>query len=302
MEVAAGITMIDTRLWGLDGLTASYLVGGTQPALVETGAQTSVPTLLAGLRAAGLGPHDLAWIVLTHVHLDHCGGVGDLVQEFPKATVVVHERGAPHLVDPTRLVTGSAAVYGMHMPKYGGLTAVDEGRIMVVPDGGRISLGASRELRFVDAPGHARHQMAVVDESSGTVMAGDALGVQLPGGGMYPAIPPPEFDLDQAIDTLHRLADLQPETLLLGHFGPVDDPLEAIDLAIAQQSTAGDAAWSAWTEVGAEGIADAVNRALPLDDAVRDPAALEIWARLGWAENNVGGLTRWAERRAAATA
>ena len=290
--------MIDTRLWGLDGLTASYLVAGTQPALVETGAQTSVPTLLSGLSAAGLGPLDLAWIVLTHVHLDHCGGVGDLVREFPKATVVVHERGAPHLTDPTRLVAGSAAVYGEHMPKYGGLTAVDEARIMVVPDGGSIRLGGSRELRFIDAPGHARHQMAVWDESTGTVMAGDALGVQLSGGGMYPAIPPPEFDLDQAIDTLRRLAELQPETLLLGHFGPVADPDEAIDLAIAQQSTAGEAAWSAWTTTGPDGIADAINRALPIEEAVRDPGALERWARLGWAENNIAGLSRWAKRRA----
>jgi glyoxylase-like metal-dependent hydrolase (beta-lactamase superfamily II) len=300
MEVADGITMFDTLLWGQEGITASYLIGGTQPALVETGAQTSVGTLRAALERVGMGPEDLAWIVLTHVHLDHCGGTGDLASVFPRATVVVHTRGAPHLVDPARLIAGSAQVYGEHMPRYGGLTAVAEHRIMAVDGGARISLGGTRELVMVDAPGHARHQMAILDEATGTVMAGDALGVQLPGAGLYPAIPPPEFDLDQAIATLRTLAALEPETLLLGHFGPVDDPQEAIALATAQQSTAAEAAWQAWSSTGADGIDAAVAAALPLEDAVREPGALAMWERLGWAQNKVAGLARWAERRAAA--
>lgn len=302
MEVASGITMLDTLLGGWEGITGAYLVAGTRPALVETGAQTSVSVVMRRLDSMSLGPDDLAWIVLTHVHLDHCGGVGDLAVAFPRATVVVHQRGAPHLVDPTRLVAASAAVYGEYAPLYGGLTAVAEDRIMAVGDGAVIGLGGSRQLTMIDAPGHARHQMAVLDEATGTVMAGDALGVRLADGELYPAIPPPEFDLDQSLDTLRRLAGIEPETLLLGHFGPVPNPLEAIACAVSQQSIVAEAAWDAWRSGGSSAVESAVSQALPLRETVQSAAAVEMWERLGWAPNNVAGLARWAERRAASQA
>lgn len=299
MEVASGITMFDTLLWGLEGITGAYLVSGTQPALVETGAQTSVHAVRNALDDLGMAPDDLAWIVLTHVHLDHCGGVGDLALAFPRATIVVHTRGAPHLADPSRLVAASAKVYAEHMPLYGGLTAVAEDRIMAVEGGATIGLGGTRELVMIDAPGHARHHLAVLDEATGTVMAGDALGVQLAGAGLYPAIPPPEFDLTQSLETLERLAGLAPETLLLGHYGPVPDPQEAIALARLQQTIAAETAWDAWQSDGADAIAGAVGQALPLEATVRSPAAIAVWERLGWARNNAAGLARWAERRSA---
>ncbi len=293
--------MFDTLLGGWEGVTAAYVVTGTQPALVETGAQTSVPAVRSALAAMGMGSDDLAWIVLTHVHLDHCGGVGDLALAFPRATIVVHTRGAPHLTAPARLVAASAAVYAQHAPVYGGLTTVSEDRIMAVGDGARIGLGGTRELVMFEAPGHARHQMAVVDEATGTVMAGDALGVRFADAGLYPAIPPPEFDLDQSIRTLQRLAALEPETLLLGHYGPVPDPQEAIALATAQQTIAAETAWDAWRADGEAAIAEAVARALPLEATVASPAAIAVWQRLGWADHNIAGLARWVQRRSAAT-
>ncbi len=302
MDVASGITVIDTLLDGCEGITASYLVSGTRPALVETGPQTSVPVLSRALAAIGLGPGDLAWILLTHVHLDHCGGVGEIAQAFPGATVVVNERGAPHLAKPARLVTASAAVYGEHAHVYGGLTAVPEDRIMAVGDGATISLGGTRELTMLEAPGHARHQMAILDEATGTLMAGDALGMQIQGGGLYPAIPPPEFDLDQSLATLRRLAELEPETLLLGHFGAVADPQESIAVAAAQQALVAEAAWEAYGTGGADAVADAMWRALPLQETVQSADAVATWQRLGWASNNIDGLVRWADRRARSTA
>lgn len=302
MEVASGITMFDTLLGGWEGITGAYLVSGTRPALVETGAQTSVPVVFDALEAMSLGPEDLAWIVVTHVHLDHCGGVGDLALAFPRATVVVHQRGAPHLAEPARLVAASAAVYAEHAPLYGGLTPVAEDRIMAVEDGATIGLGGARQLVMIEAPGHARHQMAILDEATGTVMAADALGGRLADGGLYPAIPPPEFDLDQSLHTLRRLAELAPETLLLGHFGAVAEPQEAIALAMSQQSIVAEAAWDAWRSGGTEAVAAAVSRVLPLAQTVQSPRAIELWERLGWAPNNAAGLARWAERRAASEA
>ena len=301
MEIASGITMIDTLLGGQEGITAAYLVSGTNPALVETGAQTSVPTLKAALESHGVAAGDLAWIVLTHIHLDHAGGVGDMAAAFPKATIVVHPRGARHLVEPERLIAGTAAVHGPELaPLYGGLTPTPEDRIIIAESGHRIPLGGSRELIAYDAPGHARHQMMLVDESTGTVMAGDALGVQFPGSGLYPSVPPPEFDVDAAVATLDTIRDLDPTTLLLGHFGPVADPQESIALAVDQQSRAAEAARAAYTSGGAEAVEAAVYGAIPLADAVRTAAMIDRWQWLRWDDNNVKGLTMWAEKQAKA--
>ena len=297
MQIAPGITMIDTRLGGWDGITAAYLVAGPSPALVETGAQTSVGAVTAALDDIGLGAGDLAWLVLTHIHLDHCGGVGDLAAAFPNATVVVHPRGVRHLVDPARLVEASAAVYGTTAHLYGGLRAVAEGRIVAAEDGATVSLGGSRQLEMLEAPGHARHHMMVLDATTGTLFAGDALGVKFPGAGLYPAVPPPEFDLDAALATLDRIRQIAPETLAIGHFGPVDDPAAEVDRATRQQSTAAGAALRALRESGPESVGDEIGRALPLAHEVMDPAAIARWRELGWYDNNTAGLARWAARQ-----
>jgi glyoxylase-like metal-dependent hydrolase (beta-lactamase superfamily II) len=301
MQVAPGITMIDTLLGGMEGITAAYLVASTSPALVETGAQTSAGTVVEALAALGMAPDDLAWLVLTHIHLDHCGAVGELAAAFPKATVVVHRRGARHLSEPERLVSASAAVYGEQMPLYGGLTAVPQDRVMAVEDGVRISLGGSRELVMLEALGHARHHMAVLDEATGTLMAGDALGVQFAGAGLYQALPPPDIDIDRSLATLTRLAGLAPETLLLGHYGPASDPQEAIAVAFAQQSALAGPVRDAWIAGGLAEVAAAVEQALPFEETVGTPGGIERWHRLRWVESTVAGLADWAARMPAAS-
>ncbi|MCU0308338.1 MAG: MBL fold metallo-hydrolase [Thermoleophilia bacterium] len=298
--LAPGITELDTLLAGVPGVTAAHLVGGPSPALVDTGAQTSVAAVRAALWAAGLGPGDLAWIVLTHVHLDHCGGAGDLARAFPRARVVVHPRGAPHLADPARLVAASAAVYGDLAPVYGGLEAVPAERITVAEDGHRIEVGAGRALRVVHAPGHARHHMALLEESTGTLLAGDALGVAFPGAGLHPALPPPEFDPAAALATLDRLGGLRPERLAISHFGPLPDPPAALEEAARQQSAAAAAAREAFARHGDDraAIARAVDRAVPPDAALATPGARARWLMLRWLDNTVAGLAAWCAREA----
>ena len=139
-------------------------------------------------------------MAVTHIHLDHAGGVGDVARAFPSATVYVHAKGARHLVDPTRLVDSASRVYGRLLDSlYGRLDPTPAERIHVLEDGEEIRVGADRVLVTVDSPGHAKHHLALHDSVSGVLFAGDAVGVRLPDAGVLrPSTPPPDFDLDQA--------------------------------------------------------------------------------------------------------
>lgn len=286
----ADIAVIDTLLGGMEGVTAAYLVPGDAPALVDAGARTSAATVRDALAALGLGADDLAWIVLTHVHLDHCGATGILAAAFPRATVLVHRRGARHVVEPARLVAASARVYGARWSLYGGLDRTPPARVVAVDDGHRVDLGSGRTLTMIDTPGHARHHMAVVDERTGTVLAGDALGVRMGGGGLYPALPPSEIDLDAGDASLARLEALRPSRVSPSHFGDVDDPMEALALARRQLALVREAAEAAR---GPEGLAAEIERRLPLAPTVGEGRPLELWRRLGWAEANIAGVAGW---------
>ena len=300
--IVPGLSLIDTLLRGAPGITGTVLVEGPQPAVVDVGPQTSSSVLLAALREAGLGPDDLAWIVLTHIHLDHCGATGAIAAAFPRARVVVHRRGARHLVDPARLITGSHAVYGIRAPLYGGLDPVPEDRIDVAPDGHRVPIGPGRDLVMVEAPGHARHQMAVLDEGTGTLMAADALGVQLPRAGLYPTLPPSDVDVEAGLATLARLSETAPSVVCVGHFGAVPDPDEAFGTSEEQWRRSGEAAESGWRRDGLAGVSRALREWLPPEECIRDPDAIATLEWLGWIEANADGLAAWAEARAAAPA
>jgi glyoxylase-like metal-dependent hydrolase (beta-lactamase superfamily II) len=289
-EIAPGVHMIDTLLAGWTGVTAAYLVGGDAPALVDTGARTSAQAVRDALAAAGLGPDDLRWIVLTHVHLDHCGATGILSRAYPRARVVVHVRGARHLVEPGRLVAGTAAVHGEGWSLYGGLDPTPADRIDAADDGHVVDLGGGRRLRMVATPGHARHHMAVLDETTGAVIAGDALGLRFRGAGAYPALPPPEIDPPAGQASLDRLEELRPTALCPAHFGPAPDPAEAIDDARRQLALGAEAALAAPAR---DALAQALERALPMAAEIGDPAAVALLRRLGWAPQTVDGLWAW---------
>ncbi len=294
-ERPTDIAVIDTRLGGMEGVTAVYLVPGERPALVDAGARTSAGTVRAALDSLGMAPGDLRWIVLTHIHLDHCGATGILAAAFPRATVLVHRRGARHLVEPGRLVAASAGVYGSRWSLYGGLDRTPAARVVAVDDGHRVNLGGGRVLAMLETPGHARHHMSVLDEATGTVLAGDALGVRFPGAGLYPALPPSEIDLDAGDASLARLEEIRPLHLRAAHFGDVPDPMEALALARRQLALVREAAEAA---DGPAALATEVERRLPLGASVGDAVALGLWRRLGWADANIDGVGGWMASRA----
>jgi glyoxylase-like metal-dependent hydrolase (beta-lactamase superfamily II) len=192
-------------------------------------------------------------------------------------------------------VAASAAVYGPRWSLYGGLDRTPAERIVAAEDGHRVPVGPGRDLVLHETTGHARHHMAVHDEATGTVFAGDAVGARLAGGGLYPTMPPPDVDLDAAERSVARLVALAPERLCLGHFGPVPDP--GADLALAAEQLGRLRAAAAAAGPDREALRRALEERLPLEATVADPEAAERWRRLTWAEANVDGLAGWVERR-----
>ena len=232
-DLGDGVFAIDTRMSGYAGITSAYLIRGDRPCLIETGTATSAPVVRDALADLGVGPDDLSTIVVTHIHLDHAGGVGTLAGLFPSAEIVVHERGARHLVDPERLMTSARRVFGRVLDDvFGVLLPTDAARVRALGDSGSIDLGAGRTLAAFHAPGHAQHHVGLVDSASGDLYVGDAAGVYIPETReMRPSTPPPDFDLELALASIGRFRDVGPSRLLFSHFGPVDDVETALGRA-----------------------------------------------------------------------
>jgi glyoxylase-like metal-dependent hydrolase (beta-lactamase superfamily II) len=296
-EIGPGVHQVDTLLGGWERVTAGYLIDGPAPVLVETGSQTSVPSLLATLDAMGIAANDLSAVVVTHIHLDHAGGVGDVAAAFPAATVHVHERGARHLVDPSKLVASAAMVYGELLDTlYGRLTPTEASRVHVLDDGDTVDVGGGRTLTAVDSPGHAKHHLAVHDSESGILFAGDAVGVRLPDAGVLrPSTPPPDFDLDQALASLRKFAARRPTGVALAHFGLVPDPLDSLDEAEAVLRRWAHVAETAWRE--GHDIAEALAHAFAheLEDVA--PEHREKLETLNGIHSNAAGFRRWLDHR-----
>jgi glyoxylase-like metal-dependent hydrolase (beta-lactamase superfamily II) len=295
--IAPGVVELDTLLGGWQRVTAGYLVEGPAPVLVETGSQSSVPALLAALAEQGVDANDLACVAVTHIHLDHAGGVGDVARAFPKATVYVHEKGARHLADPTRLVNSAAMVYGPLLDSlYGRLDPTPAHRIHVLADGEDIDIGGGRRLTTVDSPGHAKHHLALHDSDSGILFAGDAVGVRLPDAGVLrPSTPPPDFDLDQALTSLRRFAERRPAGVALAHYGLVPDPIETLDEAGETLTRWAEVAEAAWRE--GRDIATALDEAFAGELSSTDPAHREKLDTLNGVHSNAAGFKRWLETR-----
>jgi glyoxylase-like metal-dependent hydrolase (beta-lactamase superfamily II) len=228
--LSEGVIQIDTLMGGWEKATAGILVEAPRPALIETGPSTSASTVESALRQRGLAPDDLAYIAVSHIHLDHAGAVGELLSVFPKAVLLVHEKGARHMVDPSRLIDSASRVYGSLLDSfYGRMQPVEPHRIRVPKEREVIELGDGYSLELFDAAGHAKHHLGILERSSGTLFAGDAAGVRLPEAGFIrPATPPADFDFEKAISTLRRFREIAPARLVLAHFGEMASASETL--------------------------------------------------------------------------
>jgi len=230
MSAEHDIHVIDTA-FQRDHFDAAYLlVDGGRGAFIDCGTSHSLPNLLAAVEQAGLDVDAIDWLILTHVHLDHAGGAGALMQRLPNARLLVHPRGAPHMIDPARLVAGATAVYGQaEMARsYGQIVPVAAERVVVAEDGHRLSLGG-RELLCIDTPGHARHHLCVWDAASRSWFTGDTFGLSYReldsarGAFIVPTTSPVQFEPDALHASIDRLMARAPEAMFLTHYGRVRD-------------------------------------------------------------------------------
>ncbi|KAF1003381.1 MAG: Hydroxyacylglutathione hydrolase [Luteibacter sp.] len=233
-----GIHTIDTG-FGRPSFDAAYLVvEHGRGAFIDSGTSHSVPHLLDAIHTAGLRPSDIDWVILTHVHLDHAGGAGELMRHLPHAKLAVHPRGARHMIDPSILIAGATAVYGEAAIRrdYGDIVPVPEERVVEATDGFVIDL-AGRALLCLDAPGHAKHHIAIHDERANAFFTGDVFGISYReldtanGPFIIPTTSPVQFDPDEAHASIDRMLRYKPEAMYLTHYGRVEDvPRLANDL------------------------------------------------------------------------
>jgi len=235
-RLADDLVLIDTQYLNSPQAIGVYLLLGERPALIETGPASTVNRVIDGVRAAGLDPGELQAVAVTHIHLDHAGGAGTLVRRFPHLRVYVHPVGAPHLIDPGRLLASAARLYRDDLPRlFGEVLPIPADQVHTVQDGEQLQLG-SRVLIALDTPGHARHHHAYLDEQTGDLFAGDVAGVALPGSRYVRApTPPPELDVPAWEESIAKLQARRPARLLLTHFGPhawVDELFEQLKVRL----------------------------------------------------------------------
>ena len=232
-EVAKNIYMIDNRLFSIPRWGSVYLINEAKKALIETGPTTSVTAVLDGIRELDIRPEDIAYIVVTHIHLDHAGGAGALARRMPQAQVIVHHKGARHLINPAKLVASAIEARGSEvMAMHGNVLPIEARQVQAVNEGDVISLSSQQTLRFIDAPGHAPHELCIYETRNGGLFTGDAVAVYIAECDiLLPYHPPPQFDLEACFNTLQRLERFSARKIYYSHFGVSNQVDKHIDRA-----------------------------------------------------------------------
>ncbi len=227
-DFRAGITAIDVDYVRPRAAASHLVIDSGRAAFVDTGTTLSLPNLLGALAAKNVDPANVDWVLTTHVHLDHAGGAGALMQALPNARCAVHPRGARHLADPSKLIAGSIAVYGeeRYRSLYGDIVPIAESRMFVPEDGARIMLGA-REFELIHTPGHALHHYCVVDRDHELIFSGDTFGVSYRDFDIdgrefiMPTTTPVHFDPEALCSSVDRLMSYRPQAIYLTHYSEV---------------------------------------------------------------------------------
>ncbi len=264
------IYLIDVETAGIKGFIASYVLKGKKVVLVETGPASSVPNLLLGLKELNVKPEDVAYVAVTHIHLDHGGGAGTLLKHLPNAKLVVHQRGVQHMVNPEKLWQQSKEVLGNITELYGEPEPVSENRIIAAVDGVVFDAGNDVQLRTVETLGHASHHLSFFETLGSGVFPGDAAGMYLGEIGVIVPTTPAPFRLDIALASLEKLVSLRPSSLYYSHFGKATNAVEQLQVYARQLKL-----WARIVKQGIdrnEGLAEISKRIRQEDPAIRKTA------------------------------
>lgn len=302
-----GITAVDTEYVRPQMDAAHVVVVDGEAAIVDTGPNTAVPLILAALSRLRVSPDSVRWLFLTHVHLDHAGGAGALMRALPRAVCVVHPRGAPHLIDPAKLISGTRAVYGdeLYARLYGDILPIDATRLSIAQDGQRFAL-RGREFECVHTPGHALHHQAIVDRETDCIFTGDTFGISYRefdtarGAWIMPTTTPTQFDPVQLKDSIGRLMRFRPRKLYLTHYSEVTDcPRLANDMhdAIDAFVAIARAANSDPSRIR-DGLRTLAHDSLRAHGCTMEAAAIDAILGKDF-ELNAAGLVAWLRREAA---
>ncbi len=262
-QIRKNLFLIDLETGGFKNLIASYVLKAAHAIIIETGPTSSIGNLLAGLREIGVKTEDVAYVALSHVHLDHGGGVGALLKSLPNAKVIVHPRGAPHLLNPEKLWLQSQKVLGHVAEIYGKPEPVPENRIIAAAEDMTFDAGNNMQLKVVETLGHAAHNLSYLELSSNGVFTGDAAGIYLPEFDVVIPTTPPPFRLDIALASLNKLINLNPEFLYYSHFGKASDAVQRLSAYALQLKL--------WATIATEGVkkgqsAEAIRARILLED------------------------------------
>ena len=239
MNVVDGISVIDSEYYSKDFAAIYLLKKKNKVIIIETGTNYSVPFVKEALSQIGLSFSDVSYVIPTHVHLDHAGGAGLLMMQCQNAALVVHPRGARHLIDPSKLVAGAKAVYGENKFKeyYGEIFPIDANRVIQADDNFILDFDG-RELRFIDTPGHARHHFCIWDKATKSMFTGDTFGISYRDldhqDELYilPSTSPVQFDPEALIQSINRIMEFKPERVCLTHFSAIKPTKKATNKLI----------------------------------------------------------------------
>jgi glyoxylase-like metal-dependent hydrolase (beta-lactamase superfamily II) len=296
-EIEKNLFLIDLETGGLRNLIASYVLKGTEAIIVETGPSSSVSNLLSGLKELNVKAENVAYVAITHVHIDHGGGAGALLKFLPNAKVIVHPRGVPHLVNPEQLWLQTKEVLGQVAEIFGEPNPVPEDRIIAAADGVTFDVGNNVKLKAVETLGHASHNLSYYEPLHGGIFPGDAAGIYLREFDVVVPTTPPPFRLDIALASLDKLVSLKPTALYYSHFGKVSDAAKRLqDYALQLKLWAGIAGEGVKNKRSLEEIRE---RILSEDKVMRKLSGYlkshPIYAKT-MLENSVQGFIDFAEK------
>ena len=289
--------LIDLKPLGIENFIASYVLVGNKTMIVETGPTTSIKNLLTGLREIGIKNEDIDYVAVSHIHIDHAGGAGTLLEHLPNTRLLAHARGAPHLVKPEKLWRQTKQVLGEIADMYGEFHPVPEKRIITATDGMAVELGERVRLKVVETLGHASHHLSFYENSSKGLFTGDAAGVYVKKLDVIIPTAPPPFNLEMALTSLDRLIELAPKKLYYTHFGVGDDAVKRLEAYKVQLKI--------WAKVVLEGINNRADleviydRVLEEDTSTRKAAEFiknHLVLRRGVVMQNIHGMIEYFKR------